>query len=199
MKYLPRLFAACLAALALLPVQDTAPPSGALALEAVEPVVVFLVRHAEKGADDPRDPGLTDAGRARAAELARVLGDAGVTHLFATEYRRTQETLLPLAEAVGVEVEVVGARAFDAQMERLLALEPGSIAVVAGHSNTVPALTRQLSRAERTAAGRDLAEHLEEDEYDALFQVVLPPPGRRTGEAAALPKLLELRYGAIER
>jgi 2,3-bisphosphoglycerate-dependent phosphoglycerate mutase len=177
--------------------QEAAAP-GALVQEArepVEPVVVFLVRHAEKGDDDARDPGLSEAGSARAAELAHMLGSAGVTHLFATEYRRTQATLAPLAEASGVEVEVVGARNADALVARILELEHGSVVVVAGHSNTTPGLTAALSRAIRTAGGRDLAETLAEDEYDVLFEVVLPAPSERMRESATQPKLLELRYG----
>lgn len=195
-RLLPRLLLACLAALALAPRQDAPPAPGASVLEAVEPVVVFLVRHAEKGTDDPQDPTLAEAGTQRADELARVLGNAGVTHLFSTEYQRTQGTLAPLAAAIGVDVEIVGARSFDRQVERLLALEPGSVAVVAGHSNTVPALVRSLARATDSSSGRDLTANLLEGEYDALFQVILPPAGRRTGEGAWSPTIVELRYGA---
>lgn len=190
------LVVALLAPLGLAPVeQDAAAPAQDMAQRAAEPVVVFCVRHAEKGDDDARDPGLSAAGDARARELARVLAGAGVTHLFASEYRRTQRTLLPLGEAVGAEVEVVGARDAGALAERILALEPGSVAVVAGHSNTTPTIVKMLARAEVTPSGRDLTATLGEDEYGLLFEVVLPPPGQRTGEGATLPKLLELRYG----
>ena len=58
---------------------------------------VFLVRHAEKAKDDPRDPTLSDAGRRRAEALDALLVRVDVTHLFATEYKRTQQTLEPLA------------------------------------------------------------------------------------------------------
>ncbi|QDU83488.1 Histidine phosphatase superfamily (branch 1) [Planctomycetes bacterium Pla163] len=176
--------------------EPTAP--GAVAQEAresVEPVVVFLVRHAEKGDDDARDPGLSEAGSARAAELAGMLAGAGVTHLFASEYRRTQATLAPLAEVSGVEVEVVGARNAEALVARILELEQGSVAVVAGHSNTTPGLAAALSRASRTAGGRVLTDTLPEDEYGVLFEVVLPAPSERRRESATQPKLLELRYG----
>jgi broad specificity phosphatase PhoE len=39
-----------------------------------------------------------------------VLAHAGVTHLFATEYRRTQRTLEPLATRLGLTVVVVPAK-----------------------------------------------------------------------------------------
>lgn len=178
------------------PATQDAAAAGAqdMARQAAEPVVVFLVRHAEKGDDDARDPSLSAAGRARARGLATTLAGAGVTHLFASEYRRTRATLAPLAEHTGVEVQVVGARDAGALAERVLALEAGSVAVVAGHSNTTPQLTELLARTATSPTGRDLESDLSEDEYGVLFQVVIPPPGRRTGEAALLPKLLELHH-----
>ena len=49
--------------------------------QVVEPIDVFVLRHAEKGGGDPQDPELSEAGTARAHALARFLGAAGVTHL----------------------------------------------------------------------------------------------------------------------
>ncbi len=46
------------------------------------PATIILVRHAEKGGEPTdRDPELSEAGRQRAAELARVLGDANMTYV----------------------------------------------------------------------------------------------------------------------
>ncbi|MEK7379549.1 MAG: hypothetical protein AAB075_00895, partial [Gemmatimonadota bacterium] len=47
------------------------------------PVVVYLVRHAEK-VDDSRDPLLSPAGTVRAQLLAGMLTDAGITHVWST-------------------------------------------------------------------------------------------------------------------
>ena len=44
-----------------------------------------------------KDPDLSDAGRARAESLANVLKDAGITAIYATELKRTQQTAAPLA------------------------------------------------------------------------------------------------------
>ncbi len=144
-------------------------------------VHVFLVRHAEKERDGTRDPGLTDAGRKRAEELARVLGSAGVTQLYASEFRRTRDTLAPLAAATELEVETIPALNGDRLTGALRELEGGSVAVVAGHSNTVPGLVRSLG-------GDPGLDELPEDAYDRMFLVTLPPGGK--------PKALELRYGA---
>src|ERR1035437_1169744 len=73
------------------------------------PAVVILVRHAERDGAMADDPVLTPAGRLRAAELARVVATwkaagATVKALFASEAKRTQQTLAPLAAATGVAV-----------------------------------------------------------------------------------------------
>lgn len=166
------------------------PVGGAAPAARSEPVTVIFVRHAEKGTDDPRDPGLSEAGTKRAAELARVLGHAGVTHLFSSEYRRTKDTLQPLAEVTGVDVVEVSARKGSAQIEALRALPPGSVAIVAGHSNTTPGLAETLSGArlelEQTSRGRMFGEK----EYDRMVVVTL------AGVAEVAPQVLDLRYGA---
>lgn len=68
----------------------------------------YVVRHADAGkrgaiADDRRP--LTDRGRTQADGIATALADAGITHLLASPYTRCIETLAPLAELIGVEIE----------------------------------------------------------------------------------------------
>ena len=60
---------------------------------------IILVRHAEK-IIDPNNPDvdLSAAGQARAQEIARMFGDAGINAIYATQYQRTQETVKPLSE-----------------------------------------------------------------------------------------------------
>ena len=156
-------------------------------------VSIFLVRHAEKGTDDPRDPSLTDAGRARAVELARVFGATGVTKLFSTDLKRTRQTLEPLAESTGLEIEVYDPAQIAEQLEGMPA---GSVVVVAGHSNTTPALFQELSG----GAARDLEEDprhgrlIPDGDYDRLYSLTLATrPGDAEPECIAA---LELRYGA---
>jgi len=152
------------------------------------PVTVIAVRHAEKGADDPRDPGLTEEGTQRAAALAKLLSHAGVTHLFSTAYRRTQATVAPLATQLELEVEEYNPRDLAGFSKELKALPPGSVAVVSGHSNTTPGLVVALGGApEGVKEGRG-GPVLGEDEYDRLFLVTSPK-----GEGAV--SLVELRYG----
>lgn len=150
-------------------------PAGAKA------TVVVFVRHAEKRRDDD-DPGLTRRGRRRAIRLADMLRDAGVDRLFASEYRRTRQTLEPLARRVGLDVEARPGGDVVGLADELRELPAGTLAVVAGHSNTVPALIRALG----VDPGVD---QLPEDAHDRLFVVTLAAAG-----GSAPNGVLELQY-----
>lgn len=160
------------ALLALLGALAPAPSSWAQEAD----VVVYLVRHAEK-LDDSRDPPLNDAGRTRASALAAMLRDAGVTHVWSTDYERTRHTAEPLATAAGLEVASYDPRDLPAFATRLRMI-PGRHLVV-GHSNTTPQLVAAL--------GGQAGSPIEESEYDRLYIVTL--------SAGATQSIL-LRFGA---
>jgi phosphohistidine phosphatase SixA len=150
------------------------------------PRTIVVVRHAEKGDDDPTDPSLSEKGVLRALELAQLLGSAGVTHLFASEFQRTQQTLAPLSKAAGVELQVVPARDPKALKSALENLPRHSLAVVAGHSNTVPALVGALAPSSPLVKdAKALA--LTEADYDRVYVITQWESGK--GASA-----LELRY-----
>lgn len=130
--------------------------------------VYYLFRHAEKTADSP-DPGLTEAGQARAGDLAAMLKDAGVTRIFSSDYKRTRDTVAPLAEATGVEVEIYDPRDLPGFAEQLK--EMGGVIIISGHSNTTPELTALLSGYE--------TEPMDESEYDRLYMVTFYEGGIR--------------------
>jgi broad specificity phosphatase PhoE len=110
---------------------------------------VFLVRHAERAdtaggapATMAADPDLSPAGRARAESLAGMLKDAGITAIFTTEFKRTQQTAAPLAKALKIEPTIVPSKDA-ADLARRVAATSGNVLVV-GHSNTVPDLIKAL-------------------------------------------------------
>ena len=72
---------------------------------AKEPLVAFLVRHAEK-VDASRDPKLSAAGNERAKELANVLRDANVKHVHSSDFIRTRGTPAPIAARLNLKVEL---------------------------------------------------------------------------------------------
>ena len=146
------------------------------------PTTIVLVRHAEKGGEPgDRDPELNDAGRRRAAALARVLGDANISTIYSTPFLRTRNTAAPLARRLGIEVTITSITPeFIEDMAATLRSEhSGETVVVVGHSNTVPQTINAL--------GAGPMENLADDEYDWLFVVTLAANGSVS--------LMELRYG----
>ncbi|HEX5054074.1 MAG TPA: nuclear transport factor 2 family protein [Planctomycetota bacterium] len=139
---------------------------------------VLVVRHAEK-VDDSDDAELSDAGRARAADLARVLEDLPVTAAYTSPYRRAAATVAPLCAAKKIEATTTPAGDAKGLAARVRAEHLGETVLVCGHSNTVPAILKALGAAERVVVA--------DDEYDRLFVVTIGPDGVR---------LLPLRYGA---
>ncbi len=178
----------------LLPGHPAAQAAAAASPSAVDalPVTVILVRHAETDGSTRSggDPGLSEAGTRRAERLRELLRSAGVTHLFASTLERTKATLAPLAELAELDIRAFDPRAPDEQLAALRALAPGSVAVVAGHSNTVPALAAALGATLDELV--DDPRHgalLAHEDYDRIFVLILPhaaPAGRTTA--------LELRY-----
>lgn len=163
---------------------------GASTPQPAQPRTVILVRHAEKASDDPKDPSLSELGQERARALARLLARSGARRLVASEFKRTRETLAPLGQALGVEVESVPARELERLSKELAASPPGSTVVVAGHSNTVPALAARLGAPLAGLTEGPPGAALDDAEYDRLFVLTLPPEG-----VALAPAVLELAYG----
>ena len=141
--------------------------------------LVILVRHAERadggaGANTmtaaPADPLLSAAGQARAARLAQMLADAGITAIYATEFRRTQDTGKPLAAKLGVPVRSVPAKDTAGLVAKLKTEHAKDVVLIIGHSNTVPDVIKVLGGAAVT---------IRDDEYDSLF-ILVPATGALT-------------------
>jgi len=136
-----------------------------------EPVVVYVVRHAERADDGPNsgfmgdtsDPPLSESGHARAQLIAELLDDAGVTRVYSTDYVRTRSTGQPTAEAAGLEIESYDSSDLPAFAARLRTL-PGRHLVL-GHSNTTPQLVEAL--------GGDPGPAIEPMEYNRFYIVTI--------------------------
>jgi len=145
---------------------------------------VIFVRHAEKMAEPSDDPGLSEAGRQRAAELARQLVDAdvvaGVDAIYSTSYRRTEETARPVAEALSLPILSYDASNTETIMDEIVKKHKGKIILVVGHSNTIPALIGNMGASKKVP-------EINEDEYDNIYIVSIPWFGKT--------KTIRLRYG----
>lgn len=143
---------------------------------------VILVRHAEKNIepDDP-DPDLSPAGQARAQELVRVFSDAGINAIYATQYKRTQETVKPLADRLSLPVIQVDSKNTNELLTQIRSQHRGQVIFVSGHNNTVPEIIAAL--------GGPQFPIIPDSEFDNLYLVTV----YRTGKA----KVVKLKYGAV--
>ena len=96
------------------------------------------------------DPGLTDAGRARADALREALRDAHVNAIITTQFARTRKTAEPLAETrhrftpVVVQAGSDTAAHVRAVAAAIHAQSVAGVIVVVGHSNTITPLVAAL-------------------------------------------------------
>lgn len=159
---------------AMLASGSAAPPNRAV-------TTVILVRHAEKK-DEPtnKDPDLSAAGLTRAQEIARMFGDSGITAIYATQYKRTQQTVKPLADKLGIAVTQVEAQKPGEVISQIQAQHTGGLVFVAGHNNTVVQIIHGL--------GGPKLPIIPETDYDNLFVLTIAADGK--------VDLLKLKYGS---
>jgi len=142
---------------------------------------VILVRHAEKVIDPSNsDPDLSPAGQARAQEIVRIFGDTGINAIYATQYKRTQQTVKPLADKLGLPVNQVNSKSTGDLLTQLRSQNSGQVIFIAGHNNTVPEII--------TGLGGPTFPAIPETEFDNLYIVTV----YRTGKA----KVVKLKYGS---
>jgi phosphohistidine phosphatase SixA len=138
---------------------------------------IYVVRHAER-ADTSEDSELSPAGVARSGRLSAILGKGGVTSIFASERRRTQQTAAPLADTLHITPTIVPAGNEEELIQKVRASRPSDRVLIVGHSNTVPSILRRL--------GVTDAVTIADNEFDNLFLVVPQRDGA--------PKFLRLKY-----
>lgn len=141
---------------------------------------VVLVRHAEKNIEpDNPNPALSPAGQERAQTLVRMLGESGVTAIYATQYIRTQSTVAPLADRFGIKVNQTEARNVAELVRQIKTNNAGGVVFAAGHNNSVPEIIAAL--------GGGAFPIIPESEYDNMF-IVTVQRFRKT-------RVLKLKYG----
>lgn len=136
----------------------------------------YLIRHAEKAVDGTDDPELSDEGHARARKLVSMLVDHKIERLYATSYKRTQQTLQPLADKYHLKVNIYDHQDA-ASIARMIADCRGKTTVVAGHSNSIPTLANTL-------IGQELYQELDESDYTKMWEILF------TGDRVTRQKLI---------
>ena len=135
---------------------------------------MVIVRHAEKTSGESDDPPLSDAGRARAETLSRMLRDSEISAIFTTEFKRTKETAAPTAIALKITPTVVRATEIATLADKLRELHGN--ALVVAHGNTIPDLIKTL--------GIDVPVNIPGNDYDHFLIVAI----------GSQPRLLRWRY-----
>jgi len=169
-----------LLAVVLITLLSVADHSGPISAAPEAPLTVILVRHAEKAVVPPenKDPDLSSVGLARAEQLKKMFGDAGITAIYATQFKRTQQTAKPLAEKLGLTVTQVEAKNTADLIKQIRAQTAGQVIFIAGHNNTVPEIIAAL--------GGPKLPIIPETDYDNLFILTVLSDGST--------KLLKLKY-----
>jgi 8-oxo-dGTP diphosphatase len=115
--------------------------------------VLYVVRHAKAGSrrrfdGDDRDRPLTESGRAQARALAERLAGADISRIRSSPYLRCVQTVLPLAEALGLEVETTEVWAEEADpraaIEEMATAADGTL--WCSHGDVIPEVITRLAR-----------------------------------------------------
>ena len=140
---------------------------------------VILVRHAEKKVDQNGDPDLTEEGQKRARELMRILKDQPIDVIYSTPFKRTRQTVAPLALFKNKDIQEYNPSKMEEVIE-LIKEAKGQTILLSGHSNTTPAIINQILKT-------DSFNELDESDYDNMYIVTFSEIGRGT--------VVQLEYG----
>ncbi len=146
--------------------QGGEPPVPIVSTVPTPPVTILVVRHAEKQAAGA-DPCLTDEGKLRAEKLRVALERVRIGAVFATDLCRTLETVKPAADERGLAITRIDDAKTDDLVAALGALAPGTVALVAGHSYTIPGLMKSLGFPDPVSIVGDAYDNLWVVRYDA--------------------------------
>ena len=130
----------------------------------------ILIRHAEKGNDGTEDPDLTKEGISRAGKLSEMLRNTPLAAIYATNYKRTRNTVAPVAKVHDTEVQPY--EPFKTEViEGMLEKHRGGTVLISGHSNTTPWTANLLTGTEDY---KDYAE----SEYGIILIVTVTGVGK---------------------
>lgn len=121
---------------------------------------IYLVRHAEK-VNNSKNPSLTFCGKLRAKQLASLLAQTNINHIYSTHYQRTMQTAQPLANQQKIAIKNYNPKYLEQFSLKLQQHKQNTLVV--GHSNTTPRLVELLTK--QTIAP------LSEQNYQTLYQV----------------------------
>lgn len=138
----------------------------------------IIVRHAEK-ANHSENPVLSEKGEERVNRLTDMFSRTNVHAVYSTIYIRTTETVRPLAEHVGLQIQNYDSLPTEATLDGWVERHSGQTVFISAHSNTAPEIANRLLKQAHFASDFD------ESDYGNLLIVTISGDQR---------KLLHLRY-----
>ncbi len=104
----------------------------------------YLIRHAEKVRSDKTDsnPDLNEKGLLRAHNWKNYFSNKNISKIYSTNYKRTLNTIKPLALENGLEALIYSAS--DIEYNDFIKSNIGETILIVGHSNTIPGFVNKL-------------------------------------------------------
>jgi 2,3-bisphosphoglycerate-dependent phosphoglycerate mutase len=131
----------------------------------------ILVRHAEKDlTQSTNDPDLSAEGKTRADRLVEMLKKTEVQAIYSTPYKRTQQTVAPLASSKSLEVVSYQGNKLE-EVDTILKQHAGKTIVMVGHSNTIPQVVNYL-------VGEEKYRVMEDGDYGNIIVVSVVTKGK---------------------
>ena len=141
-------------------------------IQAQNPTIIYLVRHAEKVTTDPtnKDPLLTEKGQKRALDLSKKLKKHKLSAIYCTDYQRIKLTAQPVSEKQNLAIQIYDPKNLKVFAEKVLLDNKGKKVLIVGHSNTV------LETIEALGGKRPISTILD-NEYNYFFTVKISVEG----------------------
>jgi len=109
-----------------------------------DPTTYYLIRHAEKDRSNAKekDPELVETGIVRAKKWAAIFSEIELDAVYATPFKRTQQTATPTAISKKIEIQSYEPKAI--YKSDFKTITKGKTVLIVGHSNSIPKLTNYL-------------------------------------------------------
>ena len=131
---------------------------------AAQEKTILLIRHAEK-IDDSQDPELSPQGKERAQRLVKTIGKYKPGGFFSTDFKRTRDTLAPLAAKREKKIEIYDPRKPQELIDTIMKSKTKRF-VISGHSNTIPGLANLIAK-------KEVFRNLNDSEHSVIWLVRL--------------------------
>ena len=102
--------------------------------------------------------------------------DKNIKAIYSTNYKRTKQTAQPLADELGLKVQIYDPNQLKALKEMLLEKHKKGSILIVGHSNTTPTLVNTFMETDKYAPLNDA------NEFDKIFKIEVRNNGFKTSE-----------------